>query len=558
MLLSSAFTALTALLPLASALPQISRKGKYLFDPSGNRFYIKGVAYQPQGALAASSEANDANGGFPEPSSYIDPLSSGSNCTRDIPYLQQLGVNAVRVYSVNSSLNHDDCMSALDTAGIYVLLDVSLPLNGSIDRASPAWTTNLLDQYITTINKFNGYSNVLAYNVGNEVINTVNNTAAAPFVKAAARDTKAYLTSIGSKALVGYSATDGEPDFRTQLADYMTCGNDSVTIDLYGLNNYEWCGDSTYNTSGWNTIVSDFTNITVPVYMSEYGCITSPPRLWTEVAALFSTPVSDVFSGGVAFSYFPTSDGYGMVTFSSDGNTVTTSDDFTRLATQYNATSPPNSPAQSSVTATELTCPDESSSLLASTNLPPTPQESVCDCINSQALACRIIAATADSPNKIGALTDYACSLLGSSNSTVTCSSIAGDGTTGVYGQLAMCSPEIKLNYVMSAWYESNGLASSCDFDGNATLSSNMPNTADDANTAAQACLANQSTVVTPTAQSGNAPAATSTASTGSGSGTTSSSGKASAAVAVMGMPSIAVLAVTAVGVVLGAAAIVA
>lgn len=338
----------------------------------------------------------------------------------------------------------------------------------------------------------------------------------------------------------------------------MTCGNDSVTIDLYGLNNYEWCGDSTYNTSGWNTIVSDFTNITVPVYMSEYGCITSPPRLWTEVAALFSTPVSDVFSGGVAFSYFPTSDGYGMVTFSSDGNTVTTSDDFTRLATQYNATSPPNSPAQSSVTATELTCPDESSSLLASTNLPPTPQESVCDCINSQALACRIIAATADSPNKIGALTDYACSLLGSSNSTVTCSSIAGDGTTGVYGQLAMCSPEIKLNYVMSAWYESNGLASSCDFDGNATLSSNMPNTADDANTAAQACLANQSTVVTPTAQSGNAPAATSTASTGSGSGTTSSSGKASAAVAVMGMPSIAVLAVTAVGVVLGAAAIVA
>jgi hypothetical protein len=30
--------------------------------------------------------------------------------------------------------------------------------------------------------------------------------------------------------------------------------------------------------------------------------------------------VTDVFSGGVAFSYFPTSDGYGMVTFSADGN----------------------------------------------------------------------------------------------------------------------------------------------------------------------------------------------------------------------------------------------
>ena len=48
-------------------------------------------------------------------------------------------------------------------------------------------------------------------------------------------------------------------------------------------------------------------------------CITSPPRLWTEVSALFAAPVSDVFSGGMAFSYFPTSDGYGMVNISSDG-----------------------------------------------------------------------------------------------------------------------------------------------------------------------------------------------------------------------------------------------
>lgn len=50
-------------------------------------------------------------------------------------------------------------------------------------------------------------------------------------------------------------------------------------------------------------------------------CITSPPRIWNEVPALFSPPVSDVFSGGIAFSYFPTSDGYGMVTFSADGKT---------------------------------------------------------------------------------------------------------------------------------------------------------------------------------------------------------------------------------------------
>ena len=61
------------------------------------------------------------SGGFPEPSSYIDPLSSAQNCTRDLPYLKQLGVNAVRVYSVNPANNHDDCMKMLSDAGIYVL-----------------------------------------------------------------------------------------------------------------------------------------------------------------------------------------------------------------------------------------------------------------------------------------------------------------------------------------------------------------------------------------------------------------------------------------------------
>jgi hypothetical protein len=69
-------------------------------------------------------------------------------------------------------------------------IDLSLPLNGSIDRTNPAWTTNLLDLYIGTIEVFSKYDNVLAYNVGNEVANSNLTTVAAPFVKAAARDVK--------------------------------------------------------------------------------------------------------------------------------------------------------------------------------------------------------------------------------------------------------------------------------------------------------------------------------------------------------------------------------
>lgn len=111
-----------------------------------------------------------SSGGFPEPDSYVDPLSSGANCTRDLPHLQELGVNAVRVYSVDPSKNHDDCMKLFNDNGIYVLLDLSLPANGSINRAAPTWTTSLLDEYMRTIDSFSKYENVLAYSVGNEVV----------------------------------------------------------------------------------------------------------------------------------------------------------------------------------------------------------------------------------------------------------------------------------------------------------------------------------------------------------------------------------------------------
>ena len=67
----------------------------------------------------------DANSPFSEPSTFIDPLANSTACQRDIPFLKQLTVNTVRIYSVNSSLNHDDCMSALSQAGIYTM---SVPL----------------------------------------------------------------------------------------------------------------------------------------------------------------------------------------------------------------------------------------------------------------------------------------------------------------------------------------------------------------------------------------------------------------------------------------------
>jgi hypothetical protein len=83
------------------------------------------------------------------------------------------------------------------------------------------------------------YDNVLAFNIGNEVVNLPVNTDAAPFVKAAARDTKAYLNSIKSNALVSYTSGDGDAGWLNPLAQYLGCGEESVEIDIFGLNNYQ-------------------------------------------------------------------------------------------------------------------------------------------------------------------------------------------------------------------------------------------------------------------------------------------------------------------------------
>ncbi|KAG8919117.1 1,3-beta-glucanosyltransferase gas1 [Tulasnella sp. 417] len=483
---SQAFAAVAALVTVGvSALPKITRTGRYLYQEDGTRFYVKGIAYQEQGTVSS----NDPSG-FPEPTDFIDPLSDPHGCNRDLPYLKQLGVNTIRVYSVNSAFNHDSCMQALSGAGIYVILDLALPVNGSIDRASPAWTTNLLDLYVGTIDEFSKYDNVLAYNVGNEVVIDPAGTIAGPFIKAAARDVKAYLKSKGSSALVSYSSTDGTDGaagWRTPLANYLACDTDATSIDLYGFNNYRWCGDATIDK--YSGVISDFQNFPIPAYFSEFGCKDSPPRLWTEVPALFGEQMVNEWSGGVAFSYFYTADGFGMVTISSDGSSVTTSDDFTRLQTQYNAVSFINSPTQSAAGSnTQATCPPKTQGFLAGTALPPTPANNVCDCLEKNALSCVFSNTKSNNTSPIiGELLNYACSQLGTLGGS--CNPIGADGATGTYGPFSVCDPSTKLSYALSEYYElSNRQAAACVFGGNSTVLSTAPASAQAAGAAASSC----------------------------------------------------------------------
>ncbi|KAH0838660.1 carbohydrate-binding module family 43 protein/Glycoside hydrolase family 72 protein [Lanmaoa asiatica] len=514
-----------AILSGVHAIQTVTRAGRYLYTADGNRFYIKGVAYQAQGQVVA-----DPNNPFLEPSTYIDPLSNGTTCQRDLPYLQQLGVNTIRAYSVNSALNHDTCMQLFSNAGIYTIIDLALPLNGSIDRNVPSWTTALQDQYIETIQAFSKYDNVLAYNVGNEVVIAANGTAAATFVKAAARDVKSYLNSIKSSALVGYAAIDGDSSWILPLAEYLSCDTSSANsgataIDLYGLNNYQWCGTSTFQASyaGTEALYSAYN---VPAYFSEFGCPTNPPTDWSEVGALLSSDMSPVWSGGIAFSYFPATSAagdYGIVSISADGSTVTVNQNFNNLKTQYTQASPPNSPSKSAAGSTSYpACPQQNSTMLASSTLPPTPNLAACTCLENN-LSCQFTPSTSNYSAIVGSLLNYGCSLLGQAGST--CNPIAANGSTGVYGAVSACDPTVMLSWVMSQYYlDNNNNAQACSFGGNGTVNTHAPSATSAANAAASSCLASATSTAIPTL-----PAGGSTSSSGGGSSSTPSTGGAAA-----------------------------
>ena len=117
---------------------------------------------------------------------FIDPLADAKSCLRDLPYLQKLRTNTIRVYAIDPKKDHSECMNALADAGIYVLLDLSTP-SQSINRDQPSWNSELFNRYVSVVDAMAKYSNLLGFFAGNEVSNEKNNTDASAFVKAAVR-----------------------------------------------------------------------------------------------------------------------------------------------------------------------------------------------------------------------------------------------------------------------------------------------------------------------------------------------------------------------------------
>ncbi|KAI9754948.1 MAG: beta-glucanosyltransferase [Chaenotheca gracillima] len=334
----------------ASSVTPITIKGN-AFWQGNKRFYIRGVDYQPGGS-----------------SKVDDPIGEPDQCKRDIAKFKDLKINTVRVYAVDNSKNHDECMKALADAGIYLALDVNTP-KYSINRAEPKQSYNdvYLQNLFATVDEFVKYDNTLLFFSGNEVINDATNTQSAPYVKAVTRDLKQYMAAQKyRKVPVGYSAADVEEN-RAQMAAYMNCGSDDVRSDFFAFNDYSWCDPSSFTTSGWDQKVKNFSDYNIPLFLSEYGC-NKNTRQFQEVKSLYSTQMTSVFSGGLVYEYSdePDNPGYGLVKI--NGNSVTTNKDYDALKKAFAGTPDPSGDGGYKKSGLSSKCPTTKSKNWSVTN----------------------------------------------------------------------------------------------------------------------------------------------------------------------------------------------
>ncbi len=213
---------------------------------------------------------------------------------------------------------------------MYMMIDVNSPLQGESLYSVEPWTTytaSYLNRTFAVVEAFKSYPNTLLFFSGNEVIDKPATVGVAPpYVRAVTRDLKNYIAQHSDRKIpVGYSAAD----VRSVLLDswnYFRCAEngsasaDPSVADVFALNSYSWCGNSTFQESGYSDLVAGFKGSNIPVFYSEYGCNKPSPRVFTEVATIYGSQMIPPFNGGIVYEYAQEASDYGLVTVHDDGS----------------------------------------------------------------------------------------------------------------------------------------------------------------------------------------------------------------------------------------------
>ncbi|KAL9604407.1 MAG: hypothetical protein Q9219_000595 [cf. Caloplaca sp. 3 TL-2023] len=345
------------------SIAPIEAVGSKLYDSeTGNQFYIRGVSYRI----------------FDD----LDPLSVPEQCELDASLMKTLGVNTIRVYEVDSTRSHDECMSSFADAGIYVIIGLS-GSDAIISGYQPEWTLEMYMYFTKSLDAFAKYDNLLAVTVGNEVVDETSTSGAAPYIKAAIRDLKAYRDGQRyRKILVGYASADYD-ETRLDIQNYLVCGDTIAdNTDFFGLNRFSWCGNSTFEDSGYSYLYGEAGDYPVPIFFSETGCGRANNRDFDDQQAILGFLMNDKWSGAIIYEWREEINSYGIASYPFQAVTWTASGtppgltptplspDFYNLQSQWNTLTPTGTPSTLYTPVyTSVACP---SSTVSSWSVAPT------------------------------------------------------------------------------------------------------------------------------------------------------------------------------------------
>ncbi|KAG6968971.1 hypothetical protein JG688_00005548 [Phytophthora aleatoria] len=305
-------------------------RGNKLYNAkTGERFFIKGLTYE----YAVSDD-------------YYDKYSKAVIKEN----LAGLKYNTLRLYNINPGSSYKKFMNDMAELGVYVMVSASpdndayygkyrystitkkLSCSGkvssgdgakTVDQTETCYPALLLEYGKKIIQNFAQYDNTLGVVVANEIMQA--DLTAASCVKAYVADLKNWMTVNGKKIRLlplAYAAADSSNDKVSNADDYhvikvqgllcgdkMTNGMMSESIDIYLINEYRWCPDSTF-AEAYQRYIDMAQGIPIVVAFGEYGCKTSSatPRDWGMVPYMYQEPsktkeFTAVWSGGLAYSY---------------------------------------------------------------------------------------------------------------------------------------------------------------------------------------------------------------------------------------------------------------
>jgi hypothetical protein len=309
-------------------------KGNWFWQGE-ERFLIKGISYIPR-----------TPGGSPwGTESKVDPLDEGriGELKRDVAVFRELGLNTIQVSTLKSGKDYSKAMNLLADAGIYVLVTLfdDFPAPDHTKDKGPNldttayYTADLLKPALQAVDEMADYPNLLGFVVGVEAINRPEVSKLAEVYRATVRDVKTWLRARGGRRPpVGVSIND-RPMIKRDMLEYFTAGDNLERVDFFAMDSWGWVYKSSFQISGWKTMVEAYGKYPVPMYLSAFGAHAGKRRLWEEIGCLFSPDMTGVFSGGCLYTYFEHGNRYGIV--KAMGHEVKNKDEYARLRGQFEA-----------------------------------------------------------------------------------------------------------------------------------------------------------------------------------------------------------------------------